>query len=95
MTQHHGYSTENGSQMDATRRRIYQMADLIFSSSNSDIKYFLGESSDSPEVVKGRYGSLKDVFMDQMHIPMLRYLSQIRRDTVGSKAILPSTDSNK
>lgn len=59
VTQHHGYSTENGSQMDATRRSIYQMADLIFSSSNSDIKYFLGESSDSPEVVKGRYGSLK------------------------------------
>lgn len=59
VTQHQGYSTENGSQMDATRRSIYRMADLIFSSSNSDIRYFLGESADSSEVIKERYGSLK------------------------------------
>lgn len=59
IVQHHGYSTENGSQMDATRRAIYQMADLVFSSSEKDIKYFLGESADSPEVIRDRYGSLK------------------------------------
>lgn len=59
ITQHQGYSTENGSQMDATRRSIYRMADLIFSSANSDIKYFLGESVDSKEIIKERYGSLK------------------------------------
>lgn len=59
INQHQGYSTENGSQMDATRRSIYRMADLIFSSSQSDIKYFLGESADDPSVIKERYGSLK------------------------------------
>lgn len=59
ITQHQGYSTETGSQMDATRRSIYRMSDLIFSSSNSDIRYFLGESADAPEVIKERYGSLK------------------------------------
>ncbi len=59
INQHQGYSTENGSQMDATRRSIYRMADLIFSSSQSDIKYFLGESADEPSVIKERYGSLK------------------------------------
>ncbi len=35
------------------------MADLIFSSSQSDIKYFLGESADESSVIKERYGSLK------------------------------------
>ena len=59
INRHQGYSTENGSQMDATRRSIYRMADLIFSSSQSDIKYFLGESADNPSVIKERYGSLK------------------------------------
>ena len=60
ITQHKGYTTENGcSQMDATRRNVYQMADLIFSSSKSDINYFLGEASDTPDDIMKRYGSLK------------------------------------
>ena len=59
ITQHQGYTTETGSQMDATRQSIYHMADLIFSSSKSDISYFLGESSDDSNVVINKYGSLK------------------------------------
>lgn len=59
ITQHQGYTTETGSQMDATRQSIYRMADLIFSSSKSDISYFLGESSDDSNVVINKYGSLK------------------------------------
>lgn len=59
ITQHQGYTTENGSQMDATRRSMYYMADLIFSSNSSDINYFLGESSDGPEDIVRKYGSLK------------------------------------
>lgn len=60
ITQHKGYTTENGgSQMDATRRNVYKMADLIFSSSKSDIAYFLGEASDAPDDIMKRYGSLK------------------------------------
>lgn len=59
ITQHQGYSTENGSQMDATRQSIYRMSDLIFSSNASDIRYFLGESIESQGSIIKKYGSLK------------------------------------
>lgn len=47
------------SQMEATRRSIYQFADMIFSSNESDIKYFVGDSVDDPSTVKKKCGSLK------------------------------------
>lgn len=59
ITQHQGYSTENGSQMDATRQSIYRMSDLIFSSNASDTRYFLGESIESQGSIIKKYGSLK------------------------------------
>lgn len=53
-------SNNNESQMDETRRSIYRFADMVFSSSASDISYFLGESkSDDQSRVKELYGSLK------------------------------------
>ena len=51
-------SDKNISQLEATRRSIYHFADMIFSSNSNDIKYFLGEGADSPEIVKNKYGCL-------------------------------------
>lgn len=57
---HADYTIENGSQMDATRQSIYKMVDLIFSSNDSDVLYFLGEKNDnSKEEIIKKYGSLK------------------------------------
>lgn len=56
---HSSYLIKNGSQMDATRIAIYQMADLIFSSNSADRKYFLGKCVDDVETVKRKYHSLK------------------------------------
>ena len=56
--EHSSYLAGASSQMDATRRSIYQMADVIFSSKESDRKYFLGMGSDSKEIVKSKCGSL-------------------------------------
>lgn len=47
------------SQMTMTRREIYRMSDVVFSSRLGDRKYFLGEGCDSPERVIEQYGSLK------------------------------------
>ncbi len=47
------------SQLEATRRQIYQLSDLIFSAQDSDRDYFLGKKADSPEQVICKCGSLK------------------------------------
>ena len=47
------------SQLEATRRAIYQLSDMIFSSNPSDIAYFLGEGPDDISTVKRKCGSLK------------------------------------
>ena len=52
----------NPSDFDATRQSIYQFADAIFSGNSSDISYFLGEKSDSPDEVIRKCGSLKPCF---------------------------------
>lgn len=52
-------SHDDPSQLEATRRAIYQMAQMIFSSNPKDTEYFLGRGKDKPEKVKEIYGSLK------------------------------------
>lgn len=52
----------NPSDFDATRQSIYQFVDAIFSGNPSDISYFLGEKSDSPDEVIRKCGSLKPCF---------------------------------
>lgn len=52
----------NSSDFDATRQSIYQFVDAIFSGNPSDISYFLGEKSDSPDEVIRKCGSLKPCF---------------------------------
>lgn len=59
IVEHSAYFMGNESQMDATRRTIYQFADMIFSGKNSDIKYFIGASADDEDTVKKKCGSLK------------------------------------
>lgn len=59
ITTHSSYFVENGSQLDAMRRRLYQLTDMIFSSSEKDISYFLGEGTDNEEKVKEKCKSLK------------------------------------
>lgn len=56
---HSDYFTGDISQLEATRRAIYQLSDMIFSSNQSDIAYFLGEKTDNEETVKEKCGSLK------------------------------------
>lgn len=57
---HSEYFTETGSQLEATRQRIYQLSDMILSPNPSDISYFLGEGkTDDAETVKHKCGSLK------------------------------------
>lgn len=56
---HKDYFEGKNSSLDAVRQRIYQMSDMIFSANESDIKYFLGKSSNSIEEVKRKCGSLK------------------------------------
>ncbi len=55
---HSDYFEGDISQLDATRRSIYQLSDMIFSSNQSDISYFLGERVDDEETVKHKCGSL-------------------------------------
>lgn len=49
---HSGYFQRDISQLENTRRAIYQFADMIYSSNRKDIDYFLGEGTDDPELVK-------------------------------------------
>ncbi len=55
---HSDYFVGNISQLEATRRAIYQLSNMVFSSNSKDIAYFLGEGSDPIDVVKEKCGSL-------------------------------------
>lgn len=55
---HSEYFVGKVSQLEATRRAIYQLSDMIFSANPKDIAYFLGEGVDSPDVIKEKCGSL-------------------------------------
>jgi len=55
---HSEYFTDGVSQLEATRRSIYQNADMIFSSNPKDVSYFLGKGIDNPDIVKQKCGSL-------------------------------------
>lgn len=55
---HSDYFEGQVSQLEATRRAIYQLSDMIFSSNPKDIAYFLGEGTDRPDLVKEKCGSL-------------------------------------
>lgn len=52
------FENEPGS-LEAIRDLVYQISDCIFSSNEKDIKYFLGESIDSPDKVCQKCRSLK------------------------------------
>lgn len=59
-TQHSSYLEGGESQLKTFRQSIYHFADLIFSSSPSDIKYFLGKKENiNPDIIKKQCGSLK------------------------------------
>lgn len=55
---HSNYFLGNISQLDATRRSIYQLSDMIYSANPACIKYFLGKGMDDEETVKQKCGSL-------------------------------------
>ena len=55
---HSDYFVGDISQLEATRRAIYQFSDMIFSSKDSDISYFLGKKKDPPQTVIEKCGSL-------------------------------------
>lgn len=46
-------------QLEATRRQVYQMSDMIFSAQESDREYFLGKKADSATEVIRKCNSLK------------------------------------
>ena len=50
------------SNLDATRKAIYQMSDAIFSSNDGDREYFAGKGVNSVEEVERTAGSLKPCF---------------------------------
>lgn len=50
------------SNLDATRKAIYQMSNAIFSSNDGDRDYFVGKGVNSPEEVERTAGSLKPCF---------------------------------
>lgn len=49
----------DGSQLDTVKNEILYFADMIFSSKETDIQYFLGHRSDSTESIIMKYRSLK------------------------------------
>lgn len=55
---HSDYFIGDISQLEATRRSIYQQSNMVFSSNPKDIAYFLGEGPDSTDLVKEKCGSL-------------------------------------
>ncbi len=55
---HSDYFLGDITQLEATRRAIYQLSDMVFSSNPKDIAYFLGEGPDPIDVVKEKCGSL-------------------------------------
>ena len=54
-----GASGIQESAMRESRCEIYRMAGIVFSASEADRKYFLGQSIDAPSEVVRQYGSLK------------------------------------
>jgi hypothetical protein len=50
------------SQLDATRRSLYQFSDAIFSSNEKDRIYFLGKSVDDEKIVIRKCGTLKPCY---------------------------------
>ena len=56
---HRDYFVGEQSQLEASKRAIYQLSDMIYSSNPNDIRYFLGEGVDDIETVKKKCGSLK------------------------------------
>lgn len=55
---HSDYFVGDVSQLEATRRAIYQLSDMVFSSNPKDIAYFLGDGPDDIDIVKEKCGSL-------------------------------------
>lgn len=55
---HSDYFIGSASQLEATRRAICQLSDMIFSANPKDVVYFLGEGIDNPDIVKEKCGSL-------------------------------------
>lgn len=55
---HEDYLTAGGSQLNATRRVLYQLSDMIFSAQPNDRIFFLGQKT-SPEDVMQKCGRLK------------------------------------
>ena len=55
---HSDYLEGDVSQLEATRRAIYQLSDMIYSSNPKDIAYFLGEGTDDIQTVEAKCGSL-------------------------------------
>ena len=47
------------SDLTTIRSDIYYLSDIIFSSSEKDIRYFLGKGVDTPDLIKQKYGRLK------------------------------------
>lgn len=59
ITKHSEFSIDQAeSQLEATKRSIYQLSDLVFSGNEKDTAYFLGKGPDDIETVKNKCGSL-------------------------------------
>lgn len=57
--EHYGLFEGEPGSLDAIRRDIYHISDMVFSGNEGDRKYFLGQKSDNPTKVKEKCGSLK------------------------------------
>lgn len=53
------FENDQNSSLDATRKAIYRLTDMIFSSNKEDIKYFSGLKCDSKEEIIKKFDSLK------------------------------------
>ncbi len=63
ITQHADFFTaQNQSQLDATRRAIYQFSDAIFSSRPGDVLYFVGKGTDHKDTVIEKCRTLMPCF---------------------------------
>lgn len=56
------FTSEQESQLDATRWSIYQFADSLFSSNPGDILYFIGQGTDNKETVIQKCATLMPCF---------------------------------
>lgn len=62
LNKHSDYFVGFQSQLDATRRSIYQIADAVFSANESDILYFCGKGVDCVDEVNRKCGGLMPCF---------------------------------